>query len=128
MSLLFAQSVTKTYRVGDIDVPAIKGVDFAIEPASFVAFVGPSGSGKTTLLNMIGCLDHPTGGALAARPHRRRRQDRPPVGRGQIVIPQLPARVKRMFVLMLRSLSMADASFFRVLRLLENHIHGTRHD
>ena len=64
MSLLSATQVTKTYRVGDIDVPAIKGVDFAIEPASFVAFVGPSGSGKSTLLNMIGCLDHPTSGTL----------------------------------------------------------------
>jgi putative ABC transport system ATP-binding protein len=64
MSLLSATQVTKTYRVGDIDVPAIKGVDFAIAPASFVAFVGPSGSGKSTLLNMIGCLDHPTSGTL----------------------------------------------------------------
>ena len=64
MSLLSAQHVTKTYRIGDIDVPAIKGIDFVIEPASFVAFVGPSGSGKSTLLNMIGCLDHPTSGTL----------------------------------------------------------------
>ncbi|MCX7171111.1 MAG: ABC transporter ATP-binding protein, partial [Proteobacteria bacterium] len=64
MSLLSAQNVTKTYRTGDIDVPAIKGVDFTIESASFVAFVGPSGSGKSTLLNMIGCLDHPTSGTL----------------------------------------------------------------
>ena len=64
MSLVSAQNLTKTYRAGDIDVPAIKGVDFAIEPASFVAFVGPSGSGKSTLLNMIGCLDHPTSGTL----------------------------------------------------------------
>ena len=64
MSLVSAQHLTKTYRAGDIDVPAIKGIDFAIEPASFVAFVGPSGSGKSTLLNMIGCLDHPTGGTL----------------------------------------------------------------
>jgi len=64
MSLISARSVTKTYRVGDIDVPAIKGVDFNIESASFVAFVGPSGSGKSTLLNLIGCLDHPTSGTL----------------------------------------------------------------
>lgn len=64
MSLVSAQHLTKTYRAGDIDVPAIKGIDFAIEPASFVAFVGPSGSGKSTLLNMIGCLDHPTSGTL----------------------------------------------------------------
>jgi len=64
MSLVNAQSLTKTYRSGDIEVTAIKGVDFAIEAASFVAFVGPSGSGKSTLLNMIGCLDHPSGGTL----------------------------------------------------------------
>ncbi|MEW6514220.1 MAG: ABC transporter ATP-binding protein [Pseudomonadota bacterium] len=64
MSLVQATQLTKTYRAGDIDVPAIKGIDFAIEPASFVAFVGPSGSGKSTLLNMIGCLDHPTSGTL----------------------------------------------------------------
>jgi putative ABC transport system ATP-binding protein len=64
MSLVTASNLAKTYRVGDIDVPAIKGVDFAIEPSSFVAFVGPSGSGKSTLLNMVGCLDHPTSGTL----------------------------------------------------------------
>ncbi|OHC61644.1 MAG: ABC transporter [Rhodocyclales bacterium RIFCSPLOWO2_02_FULL_63_24] len=64
MSLVTATRLTKTYRVGDIDVPAIKGIDFAIEASSFVAFVGPSGSGKSTLLNMLGCLDHPSGGTL----------------------------------------------------------------
>jgi len=64
MSLVQAEHLTKTYRSGDVEVPAIKGANFAIEPASFVAFVGPSGSGKTTLLNLIGCLDHPTSGTL----------------------------------------------------------------
>lgn len=64
MSLVRAENLTKTYRAGDIDIPAIKGIDFVIEPASFVAFVGPSGSGKSTLLNMIGCLDHPSSGTL----------------------------------------------------------------
>lgn len=64
MSLVHAESLSKTYKVGDIDVPAVKAVAFAIEPASFVCFVGPSGSGKSTLLNMIGCLDHPTSGTL----------------------------------------------------------------
>jgi putative ABC transport system ATP-binding protein len=65
MSLIQATSLTKTYRVGDVDVPAVRGVDFTIEPASFVAFVGPSGSGKSTVLNMIGCLDHPTSGTMS---------------------------------------------------------------
>jgi len=64
LSLVIAKGLTKTYRAGDVEVPAIKGADFVIEPASFVAFVGPSGSGKSTLLNMIGCLDHPTSGKL----------------------------------------------------------------
>jgi putative ABC transport system ATP-binding protein len=64
MSLIRAEHLGKTYRVGDIDVPAIRDVDFEIEPASFVAFVGPSGSGKSTLLNLIGCLDRPTSGRL----------------------------------------------------------------
>jgi len=64
MSLVFAQELVKTYVAGDVEVPAIKGVNFSIAPSSFVSFVGPSGSGKSTLLNMIGCLDHPTSGVL----------------------------------------------------------------
>jgi putative ABC transport system ATP-binding protein len=64
MTLIRANKLVKTYRAGEVEVAAIKGVDFAIEPKAFVAFVGPSGSGKSTLLNMIGCLDHPTGGKL----------------------------------------------------------------
>ena len=64
MSLVTAQNLTKTYISGDIEVKAIRGVDFTIEASSFVSFVGPSGSGKSTLLNMIGCLDPPTSGSL----------------------------------------------------------------
>lgn len=64
MSLVSAVQLTKTYRAGDVDVRAIRGIDCAIDARSFVAFVGPSGSGKTSLLNMIGCLDHPTSGKL----------------------------------------------------------------
>ena len=64
MTLIRAEHVVKTYITGEVEVTAIKGVDFTIEAKSFVAFVGPSGSGKTTLLNMIGCLDHPTSGKL----------------------------------------------------------------
>jgi putative ABC transport system ATP-binding protein len=64
MTLIRAERLVKTYRSGEVEVPAIRGVDFTIDAKSFVVFVGPSGSGKTTLLNMIGCLDHPTGGKL----------------------------------------------------------------
>jgi len=64
MQLIRAEQLAKTYRAGEIDVLAVKGVDFTIDVKSFVTFVGPSGSGKSTLLNMIGCLDHPTGGKL----------------------------------------------------------------
>jgi len=62
--LIRARSLAKIYRSGQVEVPAIRGVDFEIARRSFVVFVGPSGSGKTTLLNMIGCLDRPTGGTL----------------------------------------------------------------
>jgi putative ABC transport system ATP-binding protein len=64
MALIKAEHLIKTYRAGEVEVPAVKDADFTIEAKSFVAFVGPSGSGKSTLLNMIGCLDHPTGGKL----------------------------------------------------------------
>ncbi len=64
MSLIAAHQLTKTYRAGDVDVPALRGVDFEIEAGAFVAFVGPSGSGKSTLLNMIGGLDKPSSGTL----------------------------------------------------------------
>ena len=64
MTLIRAEQLVKTYCSGEVEVHAIRGVDFTIEAKSFVVFVGPSGSGKTTLLNMIGCLDHPTSGTL----------------------------------------------------------------
>lgn len=59
-----ARALEKTYQAGDVAVHALRGVDFEISAGAFAAFVGPSGSGKSTLLNMIGCLDHPTGGEL----------------------------------------------------------------
>lgn len=64
MPLIQANNITKNYRVGDMDVPALKGISFEIGEGAFAAFVGPSGSGKSTLLNLIGCLDHPTSGTL----------------------------------------------------------------
>jgi putative ABC transport system ATP-binding protein len=64
MGLLKAEDITKDYRVGEIVIPALRGVSFEIDSASFVSVIGPSGSGKTTLLNLIGCLDKPTSGRL----------------------------------------------------------------
>jgi len=64
MTIVSAVQLSKTYRAGDVDVPAVRDVNFTIEPGAFVAFVGPSGSGKSTLLNMIGCLDRPSSGRL----------------------------------------------------------------
>ena len=64
MALILASNVSKDYQTEEVTVRALQGIDFTIEPASFVSFVGPSGSGKTTLLNLIGCLDKPSGGKL----------------------------------------------------------------
>jgi putative ABC transport system ATP-binding protein len=55
--------VSKRYRVGDVDVTALDGINLHVDAAAFVAIVGPSGCGKTTLLNMIGALDTPTSGS-----------------------------------------------------------------
>ena len=52
-------NVTKIYRVGHMDYPALKGINLKIERGEFVSIMGPSGSGKSTLLNVIGALDHP---------------------------------------------------------------------
>jgi putative ABC transport system ATP-binding protein len=62
MNVIEVKDLEKTYNVGDIEVNALRGVNFSIKKGQFSAIMGPSGSGKSTLMHIIGCLDSPTKG------------------------------------------------------------------
>jgi len=63
------RGVSKLYRMGDVEVWALRGVDLDIREGELVVLLGPSGSGKSTLLNLVGGLDAPTGGTIRYRDH-----------------------------------------------------------
>ena len=60
--MIHLENITKSYQLGEVNVPILKGINLEIETGEYVSIMGASGSGKSTLMNIIGCLDRPSGG------------------------------------------------------------------
>ncbi len=68
-TIMEMQDVWKIYRMGEVEVPALRGVSVEIKKGDFVAIIGASGSGKSTMMNLIGCLDIPSKGKIYLKSH-----------------------------------------------------------
>jgi putative ABC transport system ATP-binding protein len=75
-SLIQLDGITKTYRMGDVDVHALRGVSLTVDRGEFVAIMGSSGSGKSTMMNILGCLDRPSTGHYMLNGHEVSQLDR----------------------------------------------------
>jgi putative ABC transport system ATP-binding protein len=62
VAMIWMEDIRKTYRLGEVEVPVLKGINLTIEEGDYVSIMGASGSGKSTLMNIIGCLDRPSAG------------------------------------------------------------------
>ncbi len=61
-TMIWMDAITKTYQLGEVQVPILKGIQLGIEEGEYAAIMGASGSGKSTLMNIMGCLDRPSNG------------------------------------------------------------------